>query len=361
MQGLPPGETSLFPDRDAPEQLAADVWRIPLPLPIALRSANVYLINGGPGARILIDSGLGLPADEGALRAGLEMAGTRLEEISTLILTHAHPDHIGMSGLAHALSGAPVLLLSGEEGQLYDVWGEGGEIAFDRLDRWYATHGLEDGAGAVRRSGRALRRFLRLPPRDALRLVRDRERIALGAHTYEVHWTPGHSDFHMCLLREDGLFFAGDHVLPAITPNIGLYPEARPNPLRDYLDSLARVRDLPARLVLPGHGRPFTDLAARADALHAHHLERGARVRDILAEDMAEDQAEDQAEDLGAGRSAAQVAARLFGDRLRTGDDWRFAVAETLAHLEHLRTHGQVERLDGERVRYRTGATGKAR
>ena len=93
--------------------------------------------------------------------------------------------------------------------------------------------------------------------------------LALGDHRYQVIWTPGHSDYHLCLLRDDGLFIAGDHILPHITPNIGLYVGARPNPLADYFRSLERVAPLPART---GAARPwaaFAGLAERAAELRA--------------------------------------------------------------------------------------------
>jgi glyoxylase-like metal-dependent hydrolase (beta-lactamase superfamily II) len=176
-----------------------------------------------------------------------------------------------------------------------------------------------------------MREILRLPPGDSIIAVHDGEMAPLGGRQYEVIWTPGHSDDHICLLRDDGLFFAGDHVLPAITPNIGLFPEARPDPLRDYFASLARLQALPARLTLPGHGRPFTGLRERADALRGHHEERGATVLAEVAARLA-------------GASAWEVTSALFEGRLCTVEDQRFALVESLAHLEYLRGTGQVRR-----------------
>ncbi len=322
---------SVFPPNDAPERLATDVWRIPLPVPFALRMVNVYLVDGGPGNRVLFDAGLGLPTDEAALRAGLAEAGVALEDISTLVLTHAHPDHVGLSGMIHDASGAPVYMLSGEDETLYTVWGAG-ESAFAAVEHMYEENGLPaqyllDAQAGVRR----VRRMPRLAPREVVQTLADGETLRLGEHTYSVVWTPGHADHHMCLLRDDDVFFAGDHILPHITPNIGWYPNARPDPLRDYYASLARVRDLPARLVLPGHGRPFAGLAQRVDALRAHNEERGQRVRALLAASPS-------------GIDAGSIAADIFGVRLRTGDDWRFALVETLAHLEYLKHDGLAAR-----------------
>jgi glyoxylase-like metal-dependent hydrolase (beta-lactamase superfamily II) len=322
----------IFPKDDAPEQIEPGIWRIPLPLPFALRSVNVYLLDDGAGNWALVDSGLGLPADEAALRAGLALAGLTVAQISTLILTHAHPDHIGLSGPIAAESGAPVYMLAGEGLRLFDVWANDDLQVFDTIEAMYAANGLSpDEVRLVRKANQQVRAMLRLPSPDALRLLNDGDELRLGRHVYHVIWTPGHSDYHMCLLREDGLFLAGDHILPSITPNIGLYPNARPDPLRDYFAALARVRDLPVRFVLPGHRRPFADLAARVDELRAHHEERGALTLAALAP-------------YPEGSHAAAIAAALFGDRLRTVEDRRFALAETLAHLEYLRSEGRVTR-----------------
>jgi glyoxylase-like metal-dependent hydrolase (beta-lactamase superfamily II) len=336
MRSVPADEARKDPAQDGPEQVAPGVWRIPVPLPFALKSANIYLIDDGPGQRILIDSGLGLPADEQTLRAGLAEAGVALEDLSTLVLTHAHPDHIGLSGVIYAAARLPIYMLAGEETQLDAVWGEGSAALQTQLDDMYQANGLPDELRAEsQKAGLALRRILRLAPTDAITTLTDGQSLTLGDHRYQVIWTPGHSDHHLCLLRDDGLFIAGDHILPHITPNIGLYVGARPNPLADYFSSLERVRPLPARLVLPGHGQPFEGLAERAAALRAHHEERSALVHDIIS--LQRDGNTD-------GLTAYAVAGRLFGERLRSADDWRFAVAETLAHLEYLRDTGTAER-----------------
>jgi glyoxylase-like metal-dependent hydrolase (beta-lactamase superfamily II) len=224
-------------------------------------------------------------------------------------------------------------MLEREDERIEHVWRGDGAAVIAALETMYAVNGLPaEHLPTVASSNAAARRMLQLAPAGSITPRADGETLRLGTHTYRFLWTPGHSDYHACLLREDGLLLVGDHVLPSITPNIGLYPQARPNPLGDYLDSLAQLaRWTDIRLALPGHGRPFTDVAGRARAIIHHHEERGAQALAELAAHPV-------------GLSAGEVARVLFAGRLRTGDDWRFALAETLAHLEFLRLRGQVAR-----------------
>lgn len=330
-----------YPAHEDAQEIEEGLWRIAVPLPFALRSANIYLIANGDGSWTLVDAGLGLPADEEALRDGLARAGVALDQIAALILTHAHPDHIGLSATIQQGAGAPAYILRGEDEHLYGVWSERGGDRFGPLEHMYVANGLPvEVAEAGRAATLLTRKLLRLPRQETLRLVKDGESLRIGAHTYQCIWTPGHSDYHLCLLREDGLFIAGDHVLPSITPNIGLYPAARPDPLGDYYGALDRVRDLPVRLVLPGHRLPFAALAERVDELRRHHQERSELLRGHLRARPG-------------GADAATLSSALFGERLRSHDDLRFALVETLAHLEYLWLRGLVERrVEGERALY---------
>jgi glyoxylase-like metal-dependent hydrolase (beta-lactamase superfamily II) len=149
--------------------------------------------------------------------------------------------------------------------------------------------------------------------------------------------TPGHSDYHFVLHDERRrLLFAGDHLLLEITPNIGLWTYTAPRPLRRYLDSIASLRDLDVDLVFPGHGPLFHDLEGRVDELLAHHEERLSVMLAALD---------------GKPATPFEVARRVFPEDL-TDHQLRFALAETLAHLEHLEWDGYVEQVSGDVVSY---------
>ena len=152
---------------------------------------------------------------------------------------------------------------------------------------------------------------------------------------WQVLELPGHADGHIVFLR-DGILVAGDTLLGTISPNIGLYPDSRPDPLSDYLQSLERIIALTPRLALPGHGDPIEDPPGRARELISHH---GVRIEETAAALNGEAQ------------SAYEVSLTLFPGPLSTTLR-RFALAETRAHLEYLVHRGAATRLDGEHVSY---------
>jgi glyoxylase-like metal-dependent hydrolase (beta-lactamase superfamily II) len=142
---------------------------------------------------------------------------------------------------------------------------------------------------------------------------------------------PGHADGHLGFLR-DGVLIAGDHLLQPISPAVGLYPDSRPDPLGDYLASLERTIELAPRVVYPGHGEPIHDPAGRARELIEHH--RGRLDETVRALD-------------GRGLTPFDISLRLFGDDLPPTQR-RFAVAETLSHLERLVREGAAARSEAD-------------
>jgi glyoxylase-like metal-dependent hydrolase (beta-lactamase superfamily II) len=175
--------------------------------------------------------------------------------------------------------------------------------------------------------------FLRDAPLPDLPLLGG-ETLEIGEFKLRPIWTPGHTPGHLCYYEEThGLLLTGDHVLPTISSHIGIYSQNIGNPLPDFLDSLHLLRAYHPHLVLPAHGETGTDLHARLDELLEHHDQRMEEMLRIL----------------GAERLTAwEVASRVQWTRRKiligqlVPRHRRLALAETIAHLELLRTQGRL-------------------
>jgi glyoxylase-like metal-dependent hydrolase (beta-lactamase superfamily II) len=295
---------------------AAGIGRLTLPLPTGPRHVHCYLVDG-----ILVDTGLGLEEPDWS---GLD--------VERIVITHFHPDHVGGAQRAAEQTGARVHQGRLDYEQCERVWGSADWP--ERISEWFIRNGVPRGvAEELLVQGHAFAPFIRF--------VRDPERLDDGDEVagWRVVTVPGHADGHIVLWR-DGVVLAGDHLLARISPAIGLYPESRPDPLGDYLASLERTIELAPRIVYPGHGNPIEDPAARARELIDHHRRR----------------LEDTAAALdGQPRTGYEVSLALFGADLGPAQR-RFAVAETLSHLERLVAEGEAARAGDAGVVSYTGA-----
>ncbi len=311
-------------------EVATGIWKITLPIPFPLRTVNLYALVGKDGWAI-VDAGMGMPEARVAFAAGLQRAGVQIDRLRTIVLSHDHPDHVGLSGELHERSEATVYMHPIDADGMNFMWRNVHAERFATVSAFFRQHGMPGGEPWFSQAGpNQFKDIIRVPPHEAITLVEDGQTIDLVGEQYRVIWTPGHSDGHICLFRErDGVFLAADHVLPRITPNIGLYSEYdRANPLGDYLHSLRKVSTLPASIVLPGHGEPFHDLAGRVAEIIEHHGQREEQILTLLD---------------SRPQHAYQLAVQLFGQRLKSNEARRMAVAETLSHLEYMRLGGQVE------------------
>lgn len=262
------------------------------------RTTLAYCLES-PSGRILIDTGW--DSDDGfkALKDQLTANSIEPEDVALICITHGHIDHIGLSNRVRRLTGAPV-----------------------------AIHGLDAENPAVTR----FEHGVTAPIID--RLLKDGEELLPGTDIWAL-WTPGHTPGHLCFYdRGRRLLFTGDHILPRITPNVGLNIGQRGNPLEQFLGSLRRLKLLDVDMVHPAHESSFPDLATRIDELMAHHDERARQALDLI----------------NGSSTAWQVASRMAWR-----DDWesmplatqRSAHREVAAHLEYLAYQGQLARVEG--------------
>src|SRR3954453_11303474 len=305
------------------DELPGGIRRLTFPLPLGIDHVHCYLLPGSDGWT-LVDTGLGLPDAPARWEAALEGV-----EVARIVITHFHPDHAGGGEDVRALTGASVHQGADDYEQCLRVWGS--EDWSERSAHHLQRHGLPDeAAGELRHESRTFGPFIRF--------ARDPELLREGDELdgWRVLELPGHADGHIGL-GGGGVLVAGDHLLGAITPTVGLYPDSRPDPLGDYLSSLKRTIELAPRLALPGHGEPIEDPAGRAREIVEHHHRRLDEASAALGSEP---------------RTGYEVSVALFGESLDASGR-RFALAETLAHLERLVHEGGAARSgDGGTLAY---------
>jgi glyoxylase-like metal-dependent hydrolase (beta-lactamase superfamily II) len=314
--------------------VAEGIVRIPLPLPMdTLKAVNVYVIETDEGL-VLIDGGWAIPAAREVLDRSLGSMGAGYADIRRFLVTHVHRDHYSLAVVLGREVGAEVGLGIGEKRSIdamqhpetfdgnpfatilraagapdvAEVWDQGRHAERPDMSWWQYPDAWFDG---------------------------DHE-IPVGRRTLDAVQTPGHTPGHFVFADQAaGLLFAGDHVLPTITPSIGFTFPLPANPLGDFMASLTKVRALPDLTVLPAHGPVAPSSHTRVDELLVHHEHRLALCQAALAD----------------GRlTSAQVATQLGWTRHETPYDdldvfsRGMAAMETKAHLELLVARGLAVR-----------------
>jgi glyoxylase-like metal-dependent hydrolase (beta-lactamase superfamily II) len=229
------------------------IYQLKLPVPFPLKFIASYLVEGCDGWTV-IDSGFDYPPAREAWESGAVEVGVNLDhDVERIVVTHLHPDHIGLARWLEERSGTPVWMLEGEIENARHVWdpSRGSEDFVKFLIRnGMDAETAESTAGTTRLGIRLPERLIPLRPGDT---------FELGDGEVRVVHTPGHSDFHFVLHDERRrLLFAGDHLLLKITPNIGLWTYTAPRPLERYLDSIKGLQGLGVELVFRATGRSFT-------------------------------------------------------------------------------------------------------
>ncbi|MEU7874481.1 MBL fold metallo-hydrolase [Dactylosporangium sp. NPDC049140] len=322
------------------ERVRPGVWSIPVPIPHnPLRYTLSYAFIDDSGV-LLVDPGWDTPEGREAVAAGLSAAGAGIGDVTGVVVTHMHPDHHGLSGWLREAGGAWIGMHPVEAASLPGrVWRDR-RPASDRA--WLVRHGVPgDEADRLALDPERMRDILGMAEPD--RAIEDGDLLPLARHEVRAVWTPGHTPGHICLHDAGaGILLTGDHLLPRISPNIGVHAGGDGDPLGDYVASLEQIAKFGADEALPAHEYRFRGIDDRAAELVRHHDERGAEILGVI----------DRLGDPSAWDVAAGLTWSRGWDALR-GMMRRMALAETLAHLHHLAAAGAVRAGRDAPVRWR--------
>ena len=332
MTQQPPPEKLRFPFPEAPApgepfEIAPGILWLRLPLPFRLNHINIFLIDDGDGWAVL-DTGIANKVTREiweALAAG-HLAGRKL---TRLIVTHFHPDHIGLAGWLAERFGLPLLTTQATYLQCLTISLSPGALDAPVYRDFYIRRGLtSEATAAVCTQGHAyLKMVTPLPP--IFERIADGDRLKIGGRVFEVMTGEGHApELAMLHCAEDKLFFAGDQVMEKISPNVSVWAvDPHGDPLGLYLRSL---RDLKSRvgedaLVLASHHRPFFGLHERLGELAEHHAQRCGAIHEAAR----------------TPKTAAELLPVLF-HRPLDPHEMSFAFSEVLAHMNYMLREGML-------------------
>ena len=313
---------------------APGVFRLVLPLPFpGLDAVNAFLL-ADPDGHTLVDCGMHLPDEEDGgwpeLVAALDAAGATPGEIVRLVVTHPHIDHYGLAARVVSETGCE-LWMHGASSHDLELYGDPAS-AIGRLRELLTDHGVDPDELDELTAFEDWSRFISgiVEPTTALA---GGERFNAGNRTWEIVYTPGHADAHVCVWSQsERILLSGDHLLPTITPHIDFERYGEEDPLGEFIDSLGVVEQLDPALVLPGHGAPFREGAERARVVARHHERRLGSILQVIRRTP---------------HTAEEITQAIFGETLLNFQK-RLALGEALAHIAYLRKRGEVERITGE-------------
>ena len=321
-----PCETAPAPGVAVP--VAPGIEWLCMPLPFALNHINLWLLDDGAG-HAAVDTGFALDPIREAWKSVLQG-----RSLTRCIVTHCHPDHLGLASWLEQETGAPLWIAQGEYLAAHMMAEQIAGYAISSMVEFFRRHGLDQARidGLIAR-GNGYKRGVPSIPATYRRLF-DGQILRIGDHDWRTLVGHGHAPEHMSLYcAELGVLISGDMLLPRISTNVSVMactPDG--DPLGLFLASIDRFRALPPEtLVLPSHGRPFRGLHARVDQLHAHHAERCEVLQNACR---------------GKAQSAADLIGVLFGRELPDPHQTMFAMGEAIAHLNHLEHAGKMQRVE---------------
>jgi glyoxylase-like metal-dependent hydrolase (beta-lactamase superfamily II) len=325
----PPGQAAeeLTPDEALRQAAEAGIHRLQIPTPFAVGRVNCYLIEDEP--LTLVDTGPNSGKSLDELEHQLSALGRSIEELELVVLTHQHIDHLGLVEIISSRSGAEVAAI---DVVVPFIENFGNDVELD--DRFAASlmlrHGIpEDVVTALRSVSRSFRAWGARA--DVTRPLHDGEELRLRDRVLEVQHRPGHSPSDTLFWdAKRRILLSADHLIAHISSNPLISrpldgSDERPRALMTYIASLRRTRELPARIVLPGHGEPIVDHRALIDTRFELHRRRAEKIHALIAERP---------------RTAYEIAQELWGNVAVT--QAFLTLSEVLGHLDLLADEGRV-------------------
>jgi glyoxylase-like metal-dependent hydrolase (beta-lactamase superfamily II) len=309
------------------------IYQTCLALPGPPGHVNAWLLEDGPGW-LLVDTGLRTSALEELWEAIFASAALGGRPITRVLVTHFHPDHVGLAGWICARWNAPLLMPRSEWLKAWLLCTDDEQALLEQHLAFHHRAGAElETLELLRARGMSFRSRVAPLPRT-LRAIGEGDVIRAGEGSWRVMIGAGHAPEMACLWNEaEEVLISADHILPRISPHVGVHPaEPEGDPLGTFLSSLTRFQELPATtLVLPSHGEPFHGLHERIAALQHHHGERLTMLRQAAAEAGSK------------GLTGYDAVGRMFPRALGPGQIGP-ALSEALAHLAHLAARGELLR-----------------
>jgi glyoxylase-like metal-dependent hydrolase (beta-lactamase superfamily II) len=322
------------PPPGATLEVAPGIHWLSMPLPFALDHINLWLVQdaeGGEAGWTIVDTGIGNAETRGLWDRILV---ERFKQIQRVLLTHYHPDHAGNADWLCKRFGVELWTTQGEYLTAHAVRASAAGYTTDAVLSVFRRNGLDEARAQAMSSRR--NRYAELVPEfpHSYRRIIDGDAVQVGNNKWRAIVGHGHAPEHLSLYCEAlNVVIAGDMLLSTISTNVSVWsidPEG--DPLRLFLDSIARYRELPADvLVLPSHGKPFRGAHERVAQLENHHRERFAELKRELGK---------------GGRSAGELLPVLFRRPLDAHQTF-FAMGEAIAHLHYLYYAGEARRAPG--------------
>ncbi len=321
------------PPLGEPFEVHPGVFWLGMPIPIPLKRINLWLLKDGDGWT-LVDTGM----HQDVCKDTWQKVFARFcspESIKRIIITHFHPDHLGLAEWLRSQANCPVLISHGEYNAYHNIRTRQPEEFARSVDGFTQLIGADDELKAIYTDAGTPMQNAMLKP-EHCDLIDESFKITIGDIRWQAVAGNGHSPEHICLYApEQNLLISGDQALPRISSNISLYIEnANQDPLADWLQSCEHLCDqLPEDvLVLPAHQEPFIGLHTRMRQLIDEHLSELDRLQKSINASGSEP------------KTGVEISHILFPRELEPYVRM-MAVGETLAHLRYLANRKRINAL----------------